>query len=495
MRPAVFVLVLTASASTLFAAVTPSTMFGNGMVLQREMPVPVWGRAAPGERVTVRFSGQAKSTTADPNGKWMVKLDALTASAAGATMVISGRNEVTFSDVLVGEVWVCSGQSNMQMGHGGIPQLKKLLPEATRKPLRHFAVTTFVSFEPMENCRGAWSTRPAGSAVAFGFSYYLYEQLRVPVAVIQTCWGSSSIEGWMPIDMTGELPHFAQAMKTFEEKDRERVSKLLSDAKTHPKGAPRCWAGKDNVYLRTRPNILYNAMMHPVAPYAARGLVWYQGEANAGKPDIYARSLPAWVKRLRTLWGRDDFHFFAVMLPRFGRVYGRGVDRDTQYPDNFSWAWFREAQMKVLDLPHTGVANTIDLGEMKNIHPKDKEPIGRRLALLAARDVNGEEATAEGPKFKGIRVNGSSVAVSFENAEGLRTNDGKPPAQFWLAGSDKEWVRGKAEIKGRTVVVTAVDVDQPVAVRYAFSAFPQANLVNGAGLPAYPFRSDAWVRK
>ena len=469
-------------------------MFGNGMVLQREMAVPVWGKASPDEKVTVRFAGQSKSAKADANGKWMIKLDALKASDKGATLTIEGKNTVTFTDVLVGEVWVCSGQSNMQMGYRGIPELAKLLPDAQKKPIRHYAVTTFVSFDPMENCKGGWSTQPASSAVAFGFSYYLHKQLNVPVAVIQTCWGSSSIEGWMPLDMTKQLPYFDAAMKTFETKDKTRVQKLLDDAAKDPKGAPRCWARNDNIYLRTRPNILYNAMLHPVAPYAARGLAWYQGESNSGKPDLYAQSLPVWVKRLRKQWDRDDFHFMAVMLPGFGRVFS-GDNKDIEYPDNFSWAWFREAQMKVLELPNTGVANTIDLGDAKNIHPKDKAPIGQRLALLAARNINGKDVAPEGPRFKAMKVNGSVVTVSFENAKGLKTKDGKAPAQFWLAGKDQKWMKATAKIKGQAVVVSADGLKKPVAVRYAFAGFPQVNLVNGAGLPAYPFRTDTWERK
>lgn len=487
-------LILLGTSGVLKADVKPSSMFGNGMVLQREMSVPVWGRATPGETVTVRFAKQSKSAKADASGKWMVKLDALKASANGAVLTIAGKNKLTFTDVLVGEVWVCSGQSNMQMGYRGIPKLTKLLSDAQKRPIRHYAVTTFVSFKPMENCRGGWSTQPASSAVAFGFSYYLQKKLNVPVAVIQTCWGSSSIDGWMPLDMTKQLPHFAQAMTAFEKNDRARVAKLLDDAKKHPQGAPRCWARNDNIYLRTRPNILYNAMLHPVAPFAARGMVWYQGEANASKPELYAKSLPAWVKRLRKQWNRDDFHFLAVMLPGYGRVFS-GNNKDVDYPDNFSWAWFREAQMTVLELPHAGVANTIDLGDVKNIHPKDKAPIGERLALLAARDGNGQDIVANGPRYRAMAVKGSVVTITFENADGLKTTDGKPPAQFWLAGKDQKWVKAKARIQGQAILLSAAGLTRPVAVRYAFAGFPKVNLINGAGLPANPFRTDTWERK
>lgn len=487
-------LAVLSACTVLQAEVQPSSMFGDGMVLQRDMPVPVWGNAAPGEEVSVQFTGQSKSVTTDKNGKWQVTLDPLKASDKGMTLTIEGSNKLTFTDVLVGEVWVCSGQSNMQMGHRGIPELQELLPDAMKKPIRHFAVTTFVSFEPVENCRGGWSTQPASSAVAFGFSYYLHEKLQVPVAVIQTCWGSSSIEGWMPRDMMEQLPHFAETMQAFEKNDRARVAKLLDDASKHPLGAPRCWARNDNIYLRTRPNILYNAMLHPVAPFAARGLVWYQGEANSAKPELYAKSLPAWVKRLRHQWGRDDFHFLAVMLPRFGRIFS-GDNKDVDFPNNFSWAWFREAQSKVLELPATGVANTIDLGDAKDIHPRDKAPIGQRLALLAARDVNGQDIVAHGPQFKAMTIDGPHVTVSLSNAEGLKTIDGKAPSQFWLCGNDRKWLKATAEIKGASIILNANDLVQPVAVRYAFAGFPKVNLVNGVGLPAYPFRTDRWERE
>jgi sialate O-acetylesterase len=472
--------------------VQPSTLFGNGMVLQREMDVPVWGRADAGEQVTVAFAGQSVSTKAGADGKWRVTLTPLKASATGAKLTISGKNRIEFADVLVGEVWICSGQSNMQMGYSRIPELKKLLPDAQKKPIRHFAVTTFVSFKPMENCRGKWSTGPASSAVAFGFSYYLHQQLDVPVAVIQTCWGSSSIEGWMPLDMTEQLPHFSQIMKKFESTDRPRVTKLLLDAEKHPRGAPRAWAGKDNIYLRTRPNILYNAMLHPVAPYAVRGMAWYQGEANAGRPELYGKSLSPWVNRLRKQWGKEDFHFLAVMLPGLGRV--SGANKDVAYPDNRSWAWFREAQMSVLKLSHTGVANTIDLGDVKNIHPTDKAPIGQRLALLAARDVNGKTIEADGPRYNSMKIDGAVVRIGFDHAAGLKTKDGKSPSGFWLAGEDKKWIAATAKIEGQIVAVTAEGLKTPVAVRYAFAGFPKVNLVNAAGLPAYPFRSDTWKR-
>lgn len=479
----------------LLADVKPSTVFGNGMVLQCGSPVPVWGRATPGEKVVVEFDGQNKSTMAGADGRWSVELDSLAASSEGRTLTISGENTCSFTDVLVGEVWICCGQSNMVMGYNSIPELKALLPKAQERPIRHFAVTTLVAFEPQENVRGEWKTGPPTSAVALAFSYFLQERLQIPVGVIQTCWGSSRIEGWMPRDMTSKLPHFATAMEAFEKNDRPRVEELLEFAKTHPKGAPQCWERKDNIYLRTRPNILYNAMLHPIAPFAVRGMAWYQGESNSGEPALYAQSLPAWVDRLRQHWGSNDFHLLAVMLPRFGRIL-HGENKSIDYPDNGSWAWFREAQMKVLEVPHTSVANTIDLGDVKNIHPKDKEPIGRRLAQLALRDIHQLEIAAGGPRFRSIEISGSTITVLFDDAVGLKTTDGKPPSEFWLAGKDRKWLRASsARIQGNEIKLEAEGLSEPVAVRYAFAGFPEVNLVNRAGLPAYPFRSDEWSPK
>ena len=241
-----------------------------------------------------------------------------------------------------------------------------------------------------------------------------------------------------------------------------------------------------NVYVRKRPNILYNAMLHPVIPYACRGMVWYQGEANASRHQEYAQGLPLWVKRLRKAWGRDDFHFLVVMLPGFGRDNGR--------PDAKSWAWFREVQMKVLALPHAGVANTVDLGDVRNIHPLDKAPIAQRLALLARRDVHGAKIAGQGPTYKSFRVDGNRMVIAFTCARGLRTTDGKAPTGFWLADEKRAWREATASIAGETVVLEADGTGKPVACRYAFCGKPAVNLANGDNLPAYPFRTDDWAR-
>ncbi len=481
--------------SPAFAEVTPSSMFGDHMVLQRDMPVPVWGKAAPGESVTVRFAGKTQSTKAGAYGGWKINLPALKASATGREMTIEGTNKIIFKDVLVGEVWICSGQSNMQYGWGSkaeslhawgsVPELQAVAAEAKTRPIRHYLVPTFVSLTPEDNCRGKWSPDVSGSAVAFGFSYYLSKRLNVPVAAIVACWGSSSIEGWMPLDMSAQLPHFKKMMADFQVKDKAKVIDLIERGETSGKGA-KAWTRRENIYARQRPNLLYNAMLHPVIPYACRGMVWYQGEANASQYQNYAKSLPLWVKRLRKAWGSDDFHLLAVMLPGFGRDNGR--------PDAKSWAWFRDAQMKVLALPHTSVANTIDLGDAKNIHPSDKAPLCKRLALLAGRDVYGQKIVAQGPTYKSFSVKGNRMVIQFTCAGGLKTTDSQSPTGFWLAGTKGDWHPAAATITSDTVVLQADGLDKPVACRYAFAGKPPVNLVNAENLPAYPFKTDDWPK-
>lgn len=463
-------------------AIMLGSPIGDHAVLQRDMPVPVWGWCEPGVKITVEFGGQKKSTEAGKDGKWMVNFEPLKASDKAAEMVItdSAGNKVTLKDILVGEVWLCSGQSNMQYGWGkeslpifnwgGDSVLAALALDAKAKPIRGYTVQTDVSLVPNKSCSGTWSTTVSGSAVAFGFSYHLYQKLQVPVGVIVTCWGSSSIEGWMPRDVTAQLTHFKTIMDAF-------------DANTNTQNRIRSAAGRckphGNVFERQQPNVLYNAMLHPLIPYACRGMVWYQGEANAGRYAEYAQSLPLWVECLRKEWGRDDFHLLAVMLPGF---------------EDKSWPWFREVQMGVLKVPHTSVANTIDLGDAKNIHPSDKAPICERLSLLARRDVYGEKIVAQGPVFKGASVKGDCVMIEFDYADGLKTTDGAAPTGFQVAGSDRNWHSATATIKGKTVEVRADGLAAPEFVRYAFTGKPAVNLVNGINLPAYPFRTDDWTK-
>ena len=473
------------SPAVLQAELTVASLLTDHAVLQQQMPVPIWGTADPQETVTVEFAGQKKQTTAADDGRWMLDLDAMDASFESRNLTVTSGDEIKdFNDVLVGEVWICAGQSNMQMAAKGVPNLKKLIPAA--KNLRRFTVKQTVAFEEQATCQGEWKEAAPDSAVAFSFAYHLEAMTDAPIGIIQTSWGSSSIEGWMPRDLTAKLPHFAKIMKAFDadEKKQERIAALLSQGK---------WDRKNDIFLRKQPNILYNAMMHPLVPYACRGVVWYQGESNSGTIASmiqYGDSLKAWIKRYRKQWGRDDLEFLIVMLPGYGKMRPNSPSNDVENPSAYSWAWIRESQLVCQSmLQNVEVANTIDLGDVKNIHPKDKLPIGKRLALLAARDVLGMDVEAEGPQAGVIERAGSELIVRFSHAEGLKTTDGKAPIGFWVCDDSRKWFKADAKIEGNTVRLSSEEVSEPKHIRYAFAGKPTVNLVNESGLPAYPFRT------
>lgn len=486
-----------------WAELTVGSPFTDNAVLQRDLPVPVWGKADVGTAVTVEFAGQKKAAIADSSKRWRVTLDPMPACSDPRSMTVSSptvNQQVSIANVVVGEVWICSGQSNMQMGYTQIPEIAAL--EATAKNIRSFTVQRTVAFEEQSTCEGAWVEENPGSAVAFAFAYSLEEIAEVPVGIILTCWGSSSLEAWMPRDMTESVPHFKTMMEEFDAdtETQERIASILD--------GPRPWSGEDDVFLRRQSNMLYNAMMHPLAPYACRGLVWYQGERNTQsmfgmleEPWYsrnsgmlkYGETLKQWVRRYRKEWGNGEMLFLVVMLPGFHKPQPTGPQLGAEHPAAHSWGWMRESQLKVLDVPHTSVANTIDLGDEKNIHPKDKLPIGRRLALLAARNALGHNIEAQGPVMKAVHRDGDRLVVHFDHAEGLKTTDGDAPSGFWLADDSHDWKRADAELRGQAVVLSSPGLKEPRYVRYAFAGKPNVNLVNAADLPAYPFRTDTFA--
>lgn len=484
-------------AGSAYGEVRPSSLFSDHMVLQRDMEVPVWGQADVGESVKVNFSGQSQTVVAGADGKWMIKLSPLKASSEGLEMSIEGSNKIVFTDVLVGEVWICSGQSNMKLAAGAVPEIKAKIPTAGN--VRSFTVPQTVAYEEQDNLKGSWETTVANSAVAAGFSMFLEESIDVPVGIILSAWGSSSLEAWMPRDMAKDLPVFQEQLDFLDtdEKGRARLDAALAAGE---------WDKGVDVFIRRQPNILYNAMMKPLVPYACRGLVWYQGERNAfnfdsvpEKPSYrhtipmtgYGKALKLWVKRYREEWGNEKMHFMAVMLPGYA---GKELEKKAERPDVASWAWMREAQLEILKLPHTSVATTIDLGDVINIHPKDKAPIGERLALLAQRDTLKMDVSADGPMMKNVVQAGDHLVVHYEFSKDLKTKDGAAPEGFWIADESENWQPAVALIKGETVHLSSPNMKKPLYVRYAFAAMPKTNLVNAADLPARPFRTDGFTK-
>ena len=470
------------------------------MVLQRDVDVPIWGSAKPEQKISVQFANQIKSTQADVDGHWMVILDPLEASKIGKNLIVSADTSLEIKDVVVGEVWICSGQSNMQFSVERVPAIKSLIPFL--KNIRAFEVKRTVSFQEERSLEGVWKVTNPESAVAFGFAYFLEALGDIPIGIIHTSWGSSSLEAWMPRDMADNLPYFKKIMEIFDADTltHNKIQKALSTTSG--------WTLQEDVFLRRQPNLLYNAMMKPLAPFACRGLVWYQGERNArymsGLPKYdenfwyhqvigmkeYGDVLKLWMERYRKEWGNNNMHFSIVMLPGFGTGTIPNPNIDPESPTAESWSWMRESQLKVLDLPNTSVVNTIDLGDIKEIHPTDKLPIGQRLALQAAKYTLNQDVLAEGPMMTQVDIKNNLLIVHFKNAVGLKTIDNKDPRGFWISDDALIWKPAKAEIKGETLLLSNNDIKNPLYIRYAFAGKPDVNLVNNADLPAYPYRTD-----
>ncbi len=469
-----------------------ASIFSDHMVLQQDLPISVWGTSQVGSKVSVAFSNQKHTTVTDNNGNWQLQLSPLKGSFTPETMTISSSNDqkIKLDDVVVGEVWIASGQSNMEMKVTSVKEIKALIP--TAKHIRSFMVEHTASFTEELSMQGNWQVDIPNSAVAFSFAYYLQQRAEVPVGIILSAWGSSSIEGWMPRDLTSQLPYFATIMDKFDN-DTNRISKI-TNILAGPKPRPR----KDNLYLRRQPNILFNAMMKPIAPYTSRGLVWYQGESNTRSMQgmlKYKEALQAWIKRYRQEWNNDEMNFMIVMLPQFGKLLKSSPTKDAENPSAHSWAWLRESQIAASNLANVSVVNTIDLGHPSDVHPKDKLPIGQRLANLAAQDTLQQNTLqqsieAQGPVLKNAVVSSGKITVNFHHNHGLTTTNNESPTGFWLANDKQHWVKANAKIIDNTVVLTSGEITHPLYVRYAFSGTAKVNLVNRAGLPTQPFRTD-----
>ena len=490
------------------------TMFGHHAVLQREEVVPVWGWGTPGEAVSVTFAGQSKRTTADNNGSWRVELDALKASAKGQLLEVTGEESgrVRVEDVLVGEVWMASGQSNMQWALSSTARAKEDTPAADHPGIRMFLTDLVTAASPRRRVGGEWNvTTPqtAGkfSAVGYYFALKLHAEVGVPVGIIRTAWGGKPSEAFTSRETLTKEPEgrallqkLEAEMKGFDlgKAEAEYEKKLAAWEKARKANRAEKDPGKRKKLPRkprkpsppalspNRPVSIYNGMIHPWVGYAMKGAIWYQGESNAGRAKEYETIFPLLIMDWRKRW-QKELPFYFVQLANF-KV-------PTSKPGQASsWAELQNAQRLTLRLPRTGMAVINDIGAAKDIHPRNKKDVGERLARWAlANEYGSKDVVVSGPLYRAFKIDGSKARIFFDHAKGLQTRDGREPARFEVAGKDKVWHWGKAVIDGEAVLVSSEEVSEPVAVRYAWASNPEgANLVNGAGLPASLFRTDNW---
>jgi len=505
-----FYVILAASvlASSSFAAETPAHnalrlagIFGDNMVFQADKAVSVWGWAPPSQGVKVKISGQVKTASAGADGKWMVKLDPLKPGGP-MEMTVEGGSTLTVKNILVGEVWLCSGQSNMVLPMG--PNLDFIangqaeVQAANYPNMRLFVTTLHAPDKPDDDCKGQWiecnpqtckgewieSTRQtiAGwPGVPYFFGRKLHQELKVPVGLVMSAVGATSAEDWLSYAALKSDPGYKLSL--------DRFHAMPKDANSWDVKVP------DGIF----PTTLYNGEIAPLIPFAMRGAIWYQGESDVFRASQYRTLFPLLIRDWRRARG-EDFPFYFVQLPNFGPL--------AKGPGDSEWAELREAQAVALALPNTGMAVTIDIGETENLHPRNKQDVGLRLALWALAKTYGQKLAYSGPLYKTMKVEGNRIRLTFDKiGGGLEAKGGSPKDSgslgndkktvwgFTIAGADKKFLYAEAVLDGNTVLVSSSQVPNPVAVRYAWADNPEGcNLSNKEGLPASPFRTDTWPR-
>lgn len=502
------------------ADVTLAGLFRDHAVLQRDMQTPVWGFAEPGEAVTVSIAGQHHTTTADEDGQWLVRLNPLPAGGPHALTV----NDTTLQNILIGDVWLATGQSNMVMAVAGMDGAQEAMDSAADPNIRLFTVERLVSTDAKHDIAGgAWQQgdNPRAvrqfSAVGYSFARKVHRETGVPIGMIACCVGATMVEHWVS-------PAVLQSQDDFDDDVTRRYGLFLDqfkDSSVYPDFANNVEAYYNNAYDEMRrinrarakkeklpddineqyamhkrawkvyksvPSGLYNAMLKPMIPYGIRGALWYQGESNDDLPDVYARLLPAMIQSWRDEWDQGDFPFYIVSLAAFRA--------EVDQPTDTNWPRIREVHWNTQHkLPNVGAALAIDLGDADDIHPKRKRPVGERLARIALANVYDKDVAWRGPVFDEMTIDGNTVRITFDHAAGLTTDNSNPPATFAIAGADRVWHWADARIDGNSVVLQSDAVAQPVAVRYGWADNPPVNLYNAAGLPAVPFRTDDWPRQ
>ncbi len=539
------------SLSPLRADVRMPAVFGDHMVLQQGTKLPVWGWADPNEPITVTLGSNTAKATAGADGKWRVDLPPLPTGAPAQTLTVAGKNTLTFQDVLVGDVWICSGQSNMEFGVEGDSRSRDAVAQSDNTNIRLFYVIKTAALTPQDNIGrlpagpqfelwGKWQVcspktlHSVGDWNGFaGVGYYFGRAINQatghPVGLIQSTWGGTPAQAWtslgalqanptlshladyitkMTPDQTAQFPiEFADYLDAMTKWNADggpatdlaaqlawRDAALKAKAAGQPKPPYPKFTRPRDPGNDGAPTTLFNGMINPLIPFAIKGVIWYQGEANEGDAAEYATLFPVMITDWRAHWGQGDFPFLFVQLANY---------TNAKDPNSVNWPVLRESQAKALSLPNTGMATAIDIGNPNDIHPRDKLDVGARLALVARHVAYGENLVYAGPTFDSIKVEGNKIRVSYTNIGGGLTlgtppwtpdgNPLPPPTAltgFEIAGADKNWVPAQAVIDGQTVVVSSDQLAAPVAVRYDWADSPSGNLYNKDGLPAFPFRTE-----
>lgn len=481
-------------------------VLSNGMILQQQVNVPIWGTALPGEAIEVSFNHQQKNTLADVNGNWKIYLDPMDANATPQMLVIRGINEIHIKDVQIGEVWLCTGQSNMQLILSMTSKGDSVISSANYPMLHLFNVSRENSFGHTRGPLGEWSScTPASvkefSAAAYYFGLALQQKLKVPVGIINASFGGSQAEAWTPKSYL-EIPELEPciARDTAWAKQRATVQvayrKQLEDWAVYakkekasgrkPKEAPH----QPEALRDYRPTAsIYKAMIAPLIPYAIKGNFWYQGENNEDRAEQYGTLLPVMIRSWRNNWKEGNFPFGIVQLPNF--------KNHESVPEDGAWSHLRDAQRWAADtVKNAGLIVTIDIGEAHNIHYHDKYDLGQRMCQWALSHVYKYPVLPSGPMFEKAAINKNKMIATFNVVgDGLTTKDGKAPQCFAIAGANHQWHWATAKIINKNQVeVWSEEVPHPVAIRYAFNDNPiDPNLTNESMLPAAPFRTDDWA--
>lgn len=487
------------------AAPVPNVLFGDHAVLQRDKPVAVWGTATPGEKVKVTFNSNSAEVTADANGRWLAHLPALRGGEAGDLVFEGGGARVVSTDVLVGDVWLCTGQSNMEWPLRKSDNAADEIAAANYPRIRHFKVLPRASGQPEPSARGKWSVcspDTAGDFTAVGYfmARDLLQHNGEPQGLINCTWGGRNIENWLSAEAIASDPRFKVVTERWEKiqadyptakgrYDKERATwteqKKAAEADGKPLARPE---PKPPVGGPTAqgPSGAYNAMLHPLAPYTVRANIWYQGEANSKFPEEYGPLLGAFIGDFRTKWNNPGMPFVVVQLPGLGENSKEGV-----------WPFIREGQAGIVaKIPSTALVVTTDLGNPKNVHPTNKRDFGSRVALTVRRLALGEAVDDSGPVIVSATTEGTRMRVKLADAGDAVLKEGTPePGMFELAGEDRVFHPAAARFENGEILAESPRVPRPVALRYAWRPFPKPFLVDKQGLPAAPFRTDNWPRE